>query len=86
VQADVPVKRRVGSELIEKKMLQSSPLLLIDGVRSSQDALHALDRAKIESVEVLKGRAVFTEFPDYTEAELAGGVIVVKTKRAGGTQ
>jgi outer membrane receptor protein involved in Fe transport len=79
----VRVQRRMGSELIEKKMFQTSPLLLIDGVRSTQEALGALDRTTIESIEVLKGRAVLDAFPQYTADEVAGGVITVKTKRAG---
>jgi hypothetical protein len=83
VEADVPVQRRTGTELMEKKMFQTSPLLLIDGVRSTQEALRALDRSAIESIEVVKGRAVLGAFPDYTVEDLAGGVITVKTKRAG---
>lgn len=82
-QPDVRMQRRIGSELMEKKMFQSSPLLLIDGVRSTEEALKALDRSAIESIEVIKGRAVLKAFPDYTAEELAGGVIAVKMKRAG---
>ncbi len=80
----IRVRRRQGTELMEKKMFNSSPLFLIDGVRSTEAALKALDRSAIESIEVLKGRAVLEAFPSYTAEELAGGVISVKMKRTGG--
>ena len=83
VRPEVRVQRRMGSELMEKKMFEASPLLLIDGVRSTEGALRALDRTTIESIEVLKGRAVLDAFPGYSADELARGVITVKTKRAG---
>jgi beta-lactamase regulating signal transducer with metallopeptidase domain len=80
---DVSLQRRTGTELMEKKMFQTSPLLLIDGVRVTQEAFRAIDRSTIESIEVLKGRSVLTAFPNYSADDLAGGVITVKTKQAG---
>lgn len=52
------------------------PLLIIDGKRSGLSALKSIDRAKIQSVEVLKG-------PDAIQAygaDAGNGVIVVRTK------
>jgi TonB-dependent SusC/RagA subfamily outer membrane receptor len=56
-----------------------SPLVLIDGVRSNAAALKALDRSRIEQVDVLKGNAAAAIYG----ADAAAGVIVVKTKAAG---
>ena len=53
------------------------PLLLIDGVRSERSSLMAIDRTRIESVEVLKGALAIEMYG----ADAKNGVIVVKTKR-----
>lgn len=55
---------------------ESSPLLLIDGVRSEKSALSKLNKESIESVEILKGTAAAAEYGPDAEH----GVIVVKTK------
>ena len=54
------------------------PLLLIDGVRSKLSALEALDRTRINHVNILKGPAAIEQYgPDAKR-----GVIVVVTKPA----
>jgi beta-lactamase regulating signal transducer with metallopeptidase domain len=80
-----PVRRARGGSLTDviETSAKTSPLIMIDGVRSSMDALRALDRTLIESVEVLKGRAVREENPGFTAEELAAGLIKVTTKRGG---
>jgi len=56
-----------------------TPIFFIDGVRAEQSAVPALDRNRIESVEVLKGRAAIQQYG----ADAANGVIIIKTKPAG---
>jgi hypothetical protein len=58
-------------------------LVFIDGVRSTMSQVKALDQRQIESVEVLKGAYAAQEYGD---PEAAQGVIVIKTKRGGGTK
>ena len=54
------------------------PLLLIDGVRSDLATLKSIDRSRIASVEILKGRAAMQTYGDGAK----NGVIVVTTKRS----
>ena len=54
------------------------PLLLIDGVRSDLATLKSIDRSRIASVEILKGRAALQTYGDGAK----NGVIVVTTKRS----
>lgn len=53
-------------------------LLLIDGVRTDADRLRDLHPDRIESIEVLKGRAAERL---YSEPEAAHGVILITTRR-----
>ncbi|HKO15053.1 MAG TPA: M56 family metallopeptidase [Gemmatimonadaceae bacterium] len=53
-------------------------LLLIDGVRSSIAAMHALVPADIQSVQVLKGSAAMQAYP---EPAARNGVILITTNR-----
>ena len=53
-----------------------APTIYIDGARSSWDALHALPRTRIKSVEVLKGAAALAVYGNDAE----NGVILVTTK------
>lgn len=55
-----------------------TPVVYIDGVRSSMAAAKALDRERIESIEVLKGPYALQFYAD-PGAEL--GVVVITTKR-----
>jgi hypothetical protein len=55
-------------------------VILIDGVRSTEDQMKALDPRQIESVEVIKGPSAALHFSD---PDAAKGVITIKTKRAG---
>jgi outer membrane receptor protein involved in Fe transport len=56
------------------------PLIFIDGVRATMSEMNALDRERIESVEVLKGRHAEWYYGD---PEAAKGVITITTKRGG---
>lgn len=71
--------------VIGKKMAAASraaPVLIIDGVRSSPDVLETIDRTSIESVEIIKGRAVESlTIPGVTATELSAGLIKITTKR-----
>lgn len=57
----------------------AKPIIFIDGVRSDDAALKALDRSRIVSVNVLKGIAAADQYG----AEAASGVILVKTTAGG---
>jgi beta-lactamase regulating signal transducer with metallopeptidase domain len=57
---------------------RSTPVVYIDGIRSSMSAARALDRERIESIEVLKGPYA-RQFYDDPGAEL--GVVAITTKR-----
>ena len=59
---------------IKNKLLKTDPIVIIDGIKSSQDDLKKLDPSNIESIEVIKGEKAIKEYG----AE--GGVIKVKTK------
>jgi bla regulator protein blaR1 len=52
------------------------PLIFIDGVRAANGSLKALDPAKIEAIEVLKGSAARVKYGE----EAAAGVIVITLK------
>jgi TonB-dependent SusC/RagA subfamily outer membrane receptor len=60
-------------------MKQAAPIVLIDGVRSDAAALRAIDRKRIDRVEVLKGPLAVGVYG----ADATNGVIVVTTKAAG---
>jgi beta-lactamase regulating signal transducer with metallopeptidase domain len=53
------------------------PLYLIDGVRATEEAVAALDRKSIESIDVIKGPAATSL---YADPAAANGVIRIKTK------
>jgi beta-lactamase regulating signal transducer with metallopeptidase domain len=61
--------------------LKGTPMIFIDGVRSSLATLSALDRTTITSIDVLKGSALREEYPGFTADELANGLIRVVTKK-----
>jgi TonB-dependent SusC/RagA subfamily outer membrane receptor len=82
------VNRRVGlpddtvtfvQKLQTAAMKQAAPIVLIDGVRSDAAALRAIDRKRIDRVEVLKGPLAVGVYG----ADATNGVIVVTTKAAG---
>jgi len=62
-----------------KESIGHEPLIYIDGVKSSNAALKALDPKAIEQVEVIKGAAVAAEYPNEPAAK--DGVIRVTTKK-----
>jgi len=59
--------------------VQARPIIFIDGVRSDDAALKALDRSRIVSVNVIKGASATDQYG----ADAVGGVIVVTTKADG---
>jgi outer membrane receptor protein involved in Fe transport len=63
------VKERIGHE----------PVIYIDGVKSDNAALQALDPKTIQQIEVIKGAAVAAEYPNDPSAK--DGVIRVTTKK-----
>ncbi|MEP6730026.1 MAG: M56 family metallopeptidase [bacterium] len=65
------------STLPDKKAFTG--LVLIDGVRVSNDAFSKLSPSEIESVEVMKGEAATRA---YSDPAAANGVITIKTKSA----
>ena len=63
----------------QSKVQGAEPMLFIDGVRADAAALKKIDRARIATVNVLKGVSAVSEYgPAATN-----GVIVVTTKPAG---
>jgi hypothetical protein len=80
-----PVAELVGSPAAVKPPSKTAftGLIYIDGVRSTDGQMRSLLPTQIESVEVLKGAAAAQEFAD---PDAARGVIVIKTKRGGGTK
>jgi beta-lactamase regulating signal transducer with metallopeptidase domain len=58
-------------------------VVIIDGVRASNDAMLALSPADIVSIEVIKGANAASLYP---APEAAKGVIKITTKKAGGRQ
>jgi beta-lactamase regulating signal transducer with metallopeptidase domain len=65
--------------LSQPKEQGAEPILFIDGVRSDAAGLKKIDRARIATVNVLKGGSAVSEYgPD-----AKNGVIVVRTKPAG---
>lgn len=79
------LRRRVGSLegtlRSQPAALQgSTPILIIDDKRADPSAMKTIDRARIATVNVLKGAAAVSLYgPD-----AKNGVIVVRTKAAGG--
>lgn len=72
------VRARVDSGFaVQGATSSEQPLLLIDGVRSDLATLKSIDRSRIASVEILKGRAAMQTYGDGAK----NGVIVVTTKR-----
>jgi len=66
-----------GRSLIARAQVSgTSPIFIIDGVRTDQATFAKLDRANIESVEIVKGKAA----ADLYGAEAEHGVITVTTK------
>jgi outer membrane cobalamin receptor len=74
--ADVAVARTSDAESFARTA-GTSPIILIDGVRSDDAALKALRADQIESVEVIKGAAARERF---NELQADQGVILVITK------
>jgi hypothetical protein len=62
----------------------SAPIIFIDGVRATVSRMDSLDRTQIQSVDVLKGPYAAARYA--SEPDAAKGVIVIKTKRGGGTK
>lgn len=62
-----------------KENIGHEPLIYIDGVKSDNAALKALDPKTIEQVEVIKGAAVAVQYPNEPAAK--DGVIRVTTKK-----
>jgi beta-lactamase regulating signal transducer with metallopeptidase domain len=60
-------------------VVAARPIIFIDGVRSDDAALKALDRSRIVSVNILKGPSAKEQYG----ADALGGVIVVKTTADG---
>jgi hypothetical protein len=85
VSGEGPVRiRRAGSltDVVSgQSITKSDPLILIDGVRASPATLRALSPNGIASIDVLKGSAVKEAYPGFTDADLAGGLIRVTTKK-----
>jgi len=78
------VRRRGSDERDPFAKLESQgeterPLVLVDGVKSDLVAIKALDRARIEAIEIVKGPAAIREYGDAAK----WGVIVIKMKAAG---
>jgi len=71
-----------GPGPLSMKQLPFTGLVLIDGVRSTNAAMKALDPKQIETVEILKGAGAVAEYG----TDAATGVIVITTKRGGGTE
>jgi TonB-dependent SusC/RagA subfamily outer membrane receptor len=69
----------LGATVSQPKVPGVEPILFIDGVRADAAALKKIDRARIATVNVLKGVSAVSEYgPAATN-----GVIVVTTKQAG---
>ena len=69
----------LGATGSQAKVRGAEPMLFIDGVRSDAAALKAIDRARIATVNVVKGAAAVSSYG----AEAKNGVILVTTKAAG---
>lgn len=68
---------RVGADVKEK--IGYEPLIYIDGVKSNDAALKALDPKSIQQIDVIKGAAVAAAYPNEPAAK--DGVIRVTTKK-----
>jgi len=60
---------------------EGTPIIVIDGRRSDENALKALRPEQIESVEVINGAAARQRFNDLQEGQ---GAIIVTTKAGAG--
>jgi beta-lactamase regulating signal transducer with metallopeptidase domain len=61
-----------------KATAQATPIVIIDGVRSTMDQLRSIARDQIEGIEIVKGPAAAQA---YNDPEAVNGVIGVTTKR-----
>jgi hypothetical protein len=74
--AVVRLKLVPSNDPLRAAIERDRPLILINGVRSDQSAFSALDRTRIEAIEIVKGPSAIKEYGD----DAKNGVIVVKTK------
>jgi hypothetical protein len=65
-----------GAAPASREPLASQPTIFIDGVRSSWERMRALDRTRIDNVEVLKGAAAIREYGE----DARNGIILITTK------
>lgn len=88
--SELSMRRVVDSSVVVKatgrtalRVTDGAPtgFTLIDGVRATAESMKALSGDDIVTVEVLKGAAARTRFPNDPAA--AGGVILITTKRGG---
>lgn len=79
-QATVPASRPVavdaGASAESRPEAASGPTIFIDGVRSSHERMKALDPARIDHVEVLKGAAAIRAYGD----DARNGVVLITTR------
>lgn len=77
----VPRVREVEGQpiriLTERPAGGATPMVLVDGVRTSMEELKKIDRKNIESIEVVKGAYAVRQFG----ADATNGVITVTTKK-----
>ena len=73
------VLRRNASDPLDAAAVGQQPTIVIDGVRATQAAMKALDRSRIENIEIIKGASAIREYGD----DAKNGIILIKTKPAG---
>lgn len=71
--------RATGPEALRIRDGSAAGFTLIDGVRATAESMKALSPDDIVTVEVLKGAAARTRFPN--EPDAAGGVVIITTKK-----
>ena len=75
------VRRRTGKDPImtlDSKPQNEQPTILIDGVKATMAAMKALDRSRIQNIEIIKGAAATREYGE----DAKNGMILVKMKAA----
>ena len=73
----VPVVSSNPADSSSAKAVRVAPTVFIDGVRSTWEDVRALDRERIEAVEILKGAAAIDQYGD----DARDGIILIRTKR-----
>ena len=78
VKVPAPLTPESDSGLTQRGRPTFQGLIFIDGVRATESNMKALDKSRIEAVDVFKGPAAKLLYPDPKAAE---GVIEIRTKR-----